>query len=104
MEKSSHKVFAVYDSKVEAYMNPFCMRSKGEAIRAFTSTVNSGESAISKYPEDFTLFEIGEYDEMTGVLTPHETRINLGVAIEFVRGRENDQIATISEEIKKRAT
>lgn len=35
------KMFAVYDQKAEAYMNPFVMQTKGQAIRAWSDTVNS---------------------------------------------------------------
>lgn len=76
------KVFSVYDSKTEAYMTPFFMRSKGEAIRGFADVVNDGQSTMCKYPHDYTLFEIGEWDDTTARLEPHATPISLGVAIE----------------------
>lgn len=53
------KIFAVYDSKVEAFMQPFFMPAKGAAIRAFTDLVNSKDHSFSKYAEDYTLFELG---------------------------------------------
>lgn len=79
------KMFTVYDSKVEAYMKPFFMRSTGEAIRDFTDAVNASDanSVLSKYPSDYTLFELGDFDENTAVFVPKLTPVSLGVAIEY---------------------
>lgn len=78
------KMFTVYDSKAEAYLAPFCFKSKGEAIRAFTETVNDGKSTFSKYPADFTLFELGDYHEESAQFGLHPTPVSVGVALEFV--------------------
>lgn len=76
------KIFTVYDSKLEAYMTPFFMQKKGEALRAWHSTVNDASTSFAKYPGDYTLFEIGEFDDETGNFTSHESKINLGTALE----------------------
>ena len=82
-----NKVFAVKDIKVGAFMAPFFMRSKGEAIRAFTDFANDGQSMPSKHPEDFCLYEIGTWDDDTGSLVsiPMES---LGLAADFVRSKD----------------
>lgn len=64
------KVFTVRDSKVEAYLQPFFMRSYGEAERAFRTVMNNPEHQMSKHPEDFSLYEIGDYDDNTGIIEP----------------------------------
>jgi hypothetical protein len=76
------KVFSVYDSKVEAYLQPFYMRSKGEALRAFGEVVNSQDHLFSRHPADYTLFEIGEFDEGKGDFTMHTHKTPLGTALE----------------------
>lgn len=77
------KIFATYDSKAEAYLQPFFMRARGEAVRAWETVCNDPKSEFYNHPEDFTLFELGEYDELTGTLFPHQAKIALGCAIEF---------------------
>lgn len=77
------KIYAIYDSKLEAYMQPFFMQSKGQAVRAFTDTVNDDKTQFWKHPEDFTLFELGEYDDSTGKVSSYATNISLGVALEY---------------------
>lgn len=75
------KMFTVYDSKAETYLRPFSMRSTGEAIRGFITTLNDGQSEFSLYPADFTLFEIGTFDESTCKITILTTPENLGNGI-----------------------
>jgi len=79
------KMFVVYDSKVGAYMLPHFMQSAGQAIRSFTDAVNAPDSMFGKHPGDYTLFEIGEYDELLGTTVMHVAKVNLGTAIDFVR-------------------
>lgn len=79
-----YKIFTVFDSKVEAYLTPFFMRSKGEAIRRISELVADSKHDFSKYPADYTLFELGEYFDDTGGLYPHKASVNLGCLIDFV--------------------
>lgn len=78
------KVFAVYDSKVECYLNPFLMQTKGQAIRSWTDTVVDPKSSFHRHPGDYTLFELGEFDPATGIVTMHKAHINLGTAAEVM--------------------
>jgi len=64
-------VFSIYDTKTEAYAQPFYMQTKGAAIRAFTELANNAEHQIGKYPSDYALFELGTFDDTSGVLTSH---------------------------------
>lgn len=82
------KMFTVYDSKVNAYLNPIFLRSKGEAIRVFTETVNSSDHMIAKNPEDYTLFELGSWDECSCKFVLNSTPISVGLALEFVRSSD----------------
>lgn len=79
------KVFGIYDSKAEAYLQPFLMKSKGEAIRALSNHVSDPEHNFCKYAEDFTLFELGSWDDANGQFTLHNTPQSLGVLVEFKR-------------------
>lgn len=78
------KIYSVFDSKVGAYLQPMFFRSKGEAIRSFSTAVSDSAHDFNKYAEDFTLFELGEWDQEKGVLLPHPTALAVGKAIEFV--------------------
>lgn len=82
-------MFTVYDSKVEAHLPPVLFQTKAEFLRVIGSNINDPNSQIGKYPEDFTLFEIGTWDEQKGVVTMHKSSISLGKAIEYVTPKEN---------------
>lgn len=78
-----YKVFSIYDSKAEAYLQPIFMANKGVAIRAIVETLKNDDHQFSKTPEDFTLFELGEYDDSTGMMEPHATPLSIAKANEL---------------------
>jgi hypothetical protein len=90
------KIFSVYDCKVEAYLQPFFMRSKGEALRAFMSAVDDKQTQFNKNPEDFTLFELGEFDDEKGKVNSINPT-SLGTALEFKAKNENERIGLVKE-------
>lgn len=77
------KIFSVHDSKAEAYLTPIYFRTKGEAIRAFESTCQDKDSQFNKYPSDFTLVELGDFNELTSLITSLPIPLTLSHASEF---------------------
>lgn len=77
-------VFAIYDSKAKFFQPPFCAKTKGMVIRTFTDITNDEKHPINKHPEDYTLFEIASFDNLTGVYSPLKVHVSLGKAIEFL--------------------
>lgn len=67
------KIFSIRDSKSEVFNTPFYKKTHGEAERDFRSVVNDEKSTLNKYPEDFDLYYIGEYDDNKGLITPLDT-------------------------------
>jgi len=78
-----NKLYAIYDSKAEAYSGPISHRTRGEAIRTFTDECANPESMLAKHPEDYTLFEVGAFNVQTGTVNPHAAKIPLGSAADF---------------------
>jgi len=74
------KVYSVYDSKAEAYLPPIFFPTDAAAVRAFGSAVSSPDHDFCKYPEDYTLFAVGEWDEQKGELTGYSTQISIVTA------------------------
>jgi len=82
------KVFAVFDVKSESYALPHFLPSKGQMIRAFADQINAREGTpeygmLAKHPQDFILFEIGDYDDSKALLHPYPAPVNIGVGTEF---------------------
>lgn len=83
------KIFAIYDAKTEAYHQPFFLQTKGQAIRAFSDAANDPKTEFSRHPEDYTLFEIGEYDDQTGSVHNLTVNLALGSALELQSRSKN---------------
>jgi len=60
------KAFSIYDEKGKIYNTPFYFPHRGEAIRFFEDLTNDKKSTVNKHPEDYTLYQVGDYDDITG--------------------------------------
>lgn len=67
------KIFSIRDSKGEIYNQPFFQKTHGEAERNFRELVKDEKSMISKYPDDFDLYYLGQFDDQTGVIQHLDT-------------------------------
>lgn len=74
---------AVYDQKSESYGRPIMELTIGSAIRAFEAEMKQEESALKKFPQDFSLWQIGVYDELKGEVKGLAQKINLANAWEI---------------------
>ena len=83
------QIFAIYDSKANAFMTPFFSQTTGTAVRDFESAVNSENSTFGKYAADYTLFHLGEFDQSSAGFAMHETPQNMGLALTYLREPEN---------------
>lgn len=64
------KMFAVRDVKADQFLSPFCSPNGGSALRSFCDAVQNENSLINKHPEDYQLYEVGEYVEQSGEIVP----------------------------------
>lgn len=78
-------VFSIYDSGISTWLPPLYSRNKGEMLRQFTDATNDSQSKLYKYPGDFTLFEIGTWNDDTCEFSLHKVPYKIGVAIEFLK-------------------
>lgn len=70
-----HIICVIKDSKADVFGTPMVFASKGVAVRSFSNEINSknDSSLISKHPEDFSLYQIGVYDDVFATFEPlHE--------------------------------
>lgn len=80
-------IFTVYDSAAGRYLEPFFAPSVEFAMRGFREAVNRVDHQFNKFPEDYTLFSIGSFDPVAGVLNA-EVPHSLGVALTFIDRKE----------------
>lgn len=77
-----YKLYSVYDSKIQLWTAPQLYRNKGEALRAFTIAANEEKHHFNQHAADFTLMEIGTWDDEKGQAAMHDAKENLGCALE----------------------
>lgn len=87
---SKLKAYAVRDAKAEAFPRPpFFVSATGLAVRMFTDACNDPGTELGKYPADFTLFEIGDFDQQDGTFTPRKGGIlDLGNGLNYLNTSE----------------
>lgn len=67
------KAYTIRDSKSEVFHTPFYAKTHGEAERNFAAVVNDDKTLVGQHPQDFDLFYIGEYNDLTGKFETLET-------------------------------
>ena len=87
-------IFTVYDSAAGAYLEPFFAPSVEAAIRNFRYAVNKEGHTFNTFPDDYTLFYIGTFEQQSGVLNP-QVPSSLGVAITFLDRMEPPQLEAV---------
>jgi len=84
-----HKIFAIYDQKAFAYLPPFTLPRVEMAERTFLDCINSDSHAFGKHPADYTLVELGTYDDLKGLITTHDAPKLVGSGIEYLTPKED---------------
>lgn len=79
-----HRVYAVLDAKAGLFGLPFFQMTDEAAIRAFTDMATRSDTLIGSFPDDFSLYFIGTYDDDKAKLDPASVLDLLGVASTFV--------------------
>lgn len=67
-------MFAVKDSAIDAFNRPFCAHTTATAIRSFTDEVNRQGSEMNSHPEDYSLHDLGTWDDGNGKFTQDGVR------------------------------
>lgn len=78
------KLFAIRDTKVGAFMQPFFGLTIGQAARSFGDHVQDSNNAVSKHPGDYELYALGEFDDNTGKLTSLEEPQRIAQGSDFI--------------------
>lgn len=67
-------ICTVKDRAADAYGRPMFVPSTGVAIRSFSDEINrnNAENQLYNHPDDFDLYELGEFDDNTGLFSLYE--------------------------------
>ena len=78
----------IYDTAAEAYMRPFFVPAVGQAMRAFSDEINNPQSELHKHPEDYSIWHMGTYNDVTGEMVSSEKPVHLASAVALIKVSE----------------
>lgn len=86
------KVYAFLDRKVREF-GQLLVAANDEAMKRLAyDTLNGGQSMLAKYPDDFDLFCVGEYNHENGALNGHPPQLVCNLA-SVIRKPDAQQLA-----------
>lgn len=70
-------IISVKDTAAQAFGRPIFVPAIAVGLRSFRDEVNRKDSTdeLSKHPEDFELYELGSFDDATGIIDVIEPRL-----------------------------
>lgn len=77
------QMYTIRDSKAGTYSQPFYAHNKPVAERHLHRMVKDPNSMVCQFPEDYDLYELGTYDDSTGLVKTLDTPKHLHKAIDF---------------------
>lgn len=91
------RLYSIYDSKAEQFSPPQVYYNDMLALRGFEAIVNDNKMLICKYPEDFSLYYVGNLGDIDGryyIEQCDEARIPIlvGRAVDYVQNVDKDSI------------
>jgi len=60
------EMYSIKDNKVGTFSKPFAAVNKAEATRMLHTACNDPQVQLSMYPEDFDLYHVCTFSELTG--------------------------------------
>lgn len=63
------EIFAILDVKADTFGQPFFMHNTNLATRSFSEACMNPDGEFNKYPLDYVMYKIGDYDDSEGKIT-----------------------------------
>ena len=65
------KLFTIYDKKTKVHTPPIHGHNRGQIYRQLEMDLKKGSSTIVHYPDDYQLYEVGVFDDQSGLVEGH---------------------------------
>ena len=62
------RLYSVFDIKPKIYYPPNACHNVGDALRFYNNMFQREGSNFNRYPEDYQVFELGAFDDSTGMI------------------------------------
>ena len=67
-------IYSVKDNESGTFIKPFTMATDRDAIEGFRVVSNDKESNYNKFPDDYLLVNLGEFNPRTGEITQDKVK------------------------------
>lgn len=84
------KIYSVQDKESNTFIAPFSMQTNRDAIEGFRVVINDEKTNYNKFPQDFALYYLGEFDEREGTYK-NMTKEKIAEAIDLKALNENKE-------------
>lgn len=97
------KIFSIYDEATATFMLPFYSPQTASAVRLVVVQLKDTNSMLSQHPIDYTLYEMGTFDDQLGIIIPLEPMALIGKLVDYLELAigNNDQ-RTLQEHMEAR--
>ncbi len=85
------ELLSVYDAAADRYMDLYCAPTIEFGIRGFREACGQEGHQFTKFPEDYSLWHVGQFDGATGVVSEHAPR-KIAHAQSFMREVDKVQL------------
>ena len=94
-------IYSIFDSATKSYNTPFFMQNDELAIRALKNLVNDDSTDVCKFPDQFILFKLGEFNDSTGFINNDDCPQRVTQAIQHKEvSRTTDSLDNLFNEVK----
>ncbi len=84
------KIYSIRDNKAGVFNNPIFSPNDEHAKREFEMMYSNAKDGIFvRYPEDFDLYSIGEYNTDTGKIEGIDKVVNIAKGKAFIKNAED---------------
>jgi len=81
--QENFKIFLFKDEKSLSYGMPITSQTRGAFIRDIQEELAKGQAIFARHPQDFAVYEIGEYNPLDGSINLYEQKNCLGLVQDF---------------------
>jgi hypothetical protein len=80
----TQQIYCIHDACANAYLKLMFSPNQGLILRSLVDELSRPDSDFLRHPDDYTLFLMGEWDDVTGDIKPLTTPKKIGRINEFI--------------------
>lgn len=97
------RAYSIFDRKALSYHPPYYAGTDGQAVRTLSDVVADTNSMLSRHPNDFVLFHVGDFDDQKGSFKPVSPIVHIIDAIALVAAMQSEipfpEKLTVAEQV-----